>query len=88
MWRVVQGEGGATTLAERVLALISRGEVNATEAIVTYTNDAVEVLRSKVSSRNVFIGTIHAFARHILGELIRNHVVIGEAQRYRISVKL
>lgn len=75
------GAGKTTTLAERVSAVIGRGEVDAKQvAVVTYTNAAVEVLKAKVCCDDVFIGTIHSFAKNLLGEAFANHVIIGEAQ--------
>lgn len=68
---VIAGPGAGKThnMVEKVLSALNDLKANKFCCVITYTNAATEVIRSRISAKidippNLFIGTIHSFLNH------------------------
>lgn len=70
------GSGKTTTISKKVMELTANYP-NKKILCITYTNRAADELKSKIKSKNVFIGTIHMFFNDFSKNIFKHKDVIG-----------
>ena len=82
------GGGKTTSMVKSIIEKVPDLNDNRFLCIITYTNDATESIRNKLSEEiqvppNIFIGTIHSF---LFRFIFRPHISNGSAYSDRKSV--